>query len=215
MNTEEKNQIAELLASAKRIAVIPSKLAGPEAYAAGVGLYYLLKNAEKNVSLIYPGKTPDEFPDIISREELTADTGRRELVVAVDYSNTPASKVQYTTENDVLYLTLSPMSKNFDFSKITSSLKGFDFDLIFVIGSQTLEDLGQTYSDMEANLKEATVVNIDNTDKNTKYGKVNLIDISKENLSLLILNTFGIWGLNLDRRAAKALLGGAMYKAGI
>lgn len=57
MNTEEKNQIAELLASAKRIAVIPSKLAGPEAYAAGVGLYYLLKNAEKNVTLLLRAKS--------------------------------------------------------------------------------------------------------------------------------------------------------------
>lgn len=212
---EEKNQIAEILKSAKNIAIIPSRIAGTEAFIAGVGLYHLLKNAEKTVSLIYPGKVPDDFVDTISSDEITSEPGKRELIVAIDYSQTPASKVHYSTKDDILRLSISPVNKDFDFSNITTFLQGFDFDVVITIGAQALDDLGQTYRDLEDVISSATVVNLDNTAKNTRFGTISLVDILQDNLSMLVLNNFGQWGLKLDHKAAKALLGGAMYRAAL
>lgn len=206
MNNEYQNQMSVLIQNAHKIAVIPSKVGGNDSFAAAVAMYHMLKAKEKNVSLIYPGQIPDGFEDVITPSEVTSEIGHRELVVAIDYSDTPASKVHYSTQNDILYLSISPINKNFSFSKIHSSIKGFDFDLIIAVGAQVPQDFGQTYTELEEDFRSAVIANIDNTERNSRYGKLNIIDVTAESLCMLVLSKFTDWRLKLSQKAAMALL---------
>lgn len=207
-------KIKELIENAKNIAIMPSKVANVDAFAAAVGLYYSLKASEKHVSLIYQGKKPVECAEIIPDDEITGDVSQRELVVSLDYSNTNASKVHYypDSDHDILYITVSPVTKDFDLSRIKAEIKGFNFDLIITIGAQSLEDYGQFFKELEEEFVKSTIINIDNTGFNLKYGTVNVIDTMQSSLSLMTLTNAIEWKYLPDSKAAKAFLTGITHR---
>lgn len=205
-------KVMELIEKAQKIAIVPSKVSGPDAFCAGVGLYHMLKEKEKNVSLIYTGKIPEGFENLIKEEEITSDIFERNLVVSIDYSQTPAAKVHYSTENDVLSLKIGPVDKNFRFDRVRSEIKGFEFDLVFTIGASELEDFGQVYHELESEFQRAKIVNIDNTDYNSRFGSVSILDTLSDSLSLLVLQESVLWGLKVGKKAGKALLAGITHR---
>lgn len=211
---DKTNQIIELLKEANNIAVVPSKVAGVDAFAAGVGLYFMLKDLNKNVTVVYPGAKPEEFTDLTD-VNIASNVNQRELVVSVDYSGTEASKVHYSTENDILYLTVSPVSKDFELSKVKSEIKGHNFDLIITIGAQILDDFGQTFRELEGEFSKADILNLDNTERNQRFGTINIVDSNQDSLSLLVLSKALKWDLRLDSKAAEALLKGISRRKGI
>ena len=211
---DKTNQIIELLKEAKNIAIAPSKVAGVDAFAAGVGLYFMLKEENKDVTLIYPGSRPEEFSDL-KDINIASNVSQRELVVAVDYAGTDASKVHYSTENDILYLTVAPVNKEFELSRVKSEIKGYNFDLIITIGAQIPDDFGQTFRELEGEFFKADILNIDNTERNQRFGTINVIDSTEESLSLLVLNKANNWNLKISPKAAEALLKGISRRKGI
>ncbi len=213
METQElSNQIIKVLEESSNIAIIPSKVAGVDAFAAALGLFLTLKQKEKKVSLIHPGLIPEEFTDLIKPEEVITDPSLRELMVAIDYSGTSAAKVNYNTANDILYLKIAPVMSNFDSSRVSCVIEGFNFDLVITIGAQVPEDFGQTFTNLEDEFKNATILNVDNTEKNQRWGNINVIDANMHSLSLLALNNMVKWGLTIDSKSAKALLRGITYR---
>jgi nanoRNase/pAp phosphatase (c-di-AMP/oligoRNAs hydrolase) len=202
------NSVVELIKNAKRIAIMPSKIAGEDAFCAGVGLYNMLKDQDKRASFVYTGKIPEGCEDLINENEVTSDVFERELMVSIDYSDTPAARVHYSTENDILYLNVKPIDKNFDLDRVTSAIKGFEFDVIITLGAQDLEDFGQTYSELELEFTRANIINIDNTEKNSRYGLEDVLDASVDTLSLLVLQKASQWDLTVTKKAGKALLTG-------
>jgi nanoRNase/pAp phosphatase (c-di-AMP/oligoRNAs hydrolase) len=205
-------KVIELIEKAQKIAVVPSKVSGPDAFCAGVGLYHMLKEKEKNVFLIYTGKIPEGFEDLIKEEEITSDIFERNLAVSIDYSQTPAAKVHYSTENDVLSLKIGPVDKNFRLDRVRSEIKGFEFDLVFTIGASELEDFGQVYHELESEFQRAKIVNIDNTNYNSRFGSVSILDTLSDSLSLLVLQESVLWGLKVGKKAGKALLAGITHR---
>ncbi|HSX39514.1 MAG TPA: hypothetical protein VLI92_02900 [Candidatus Saccharimonadales bacterium] len=211
-NTVDNNNVADLIENAHSIAVVPSKVAGANAFSAAVGLYYMLLDKQKHVIFIHTGKIPDECEGLITREEIDSTVSQRDLEVLIDYSNTPAAKVSYSTENEVLHLVVSPVSKNFDLSRVKAKISGFEFDLIFIVGAQVIEDLGQTYTELRTEFANAKIVNLDNTSKNQKYGNINIIDVDADSLSSLIFKKAAEWRLLPGKKTAKSLLVGMTYK---
>ena len=208
----KKEDILKLIADAKHIAVVPSKIAGTETFIAGVGLYHMLKALNKPVKLLYIGKTPDEAKSLINHEEVTTNHSKRDLVISVDYSGTHAGNVHWKNNNDVLEFRLGPMPRDFDTSKVKVNMASYGFDLIFVLGNQYLPDLGLVYSNLQDEFRAANIVNIDNTKRNTRFGVVNVIDESCDTLSLLVYKYAADWGLLPNTKSAQALLTGMTVK---
>lgn len=209
IETADTKLLIDLLGNSHKIAVIPSKVSGVDAFCAGVGLFYMLKEMDgKKVSFIYQGKIPDEGANLIKKEEITYNIFQRELVVSIDYSETPAASAHYSTENDILYIKISPVSKNFNRSKVKTELSGFDFDTIITLGVQELEDLGQTYNELSDEFSKAKIINLDNTAQNTNFGAINLVDTAVNDLSSLVFSKAFAWGLIPNSKAARALLTG-------
>lgn len=212
--TDKIEQIKELFEVSGNIAIMPSKIAGVDAFAAGVGLYFMLKDQGKEVALIYPGSTPEEFGQV-EGVDIVTNSGRRELLVSVDYSGTDASKVNYSTQNDVLHFSIGPVDRNFDISRVKTEIRGYNFDLIVTIGAQASGDLGAAFRDAGGEFGKADVLNIDNTEKNRRFGSINAVDTGVESLSLLTLNLSVSCGMKVVGKAAEALLKGISRRKGI
>ncbi len=207
------NNLISIFAQANKIAIIPSEIAGTDAFCAAVGLYYVLKDQEKNASLIYTGKIPEGCNTLIKEGDLTSNISERELMISIDYSDTPAAKVHYSTENDILYLKIKPVNKDFDLNRVKTTIKGSDFDLIIVIGAQNLKDLGQVYTELIDNFNTAKILNIDASDLNSKFGLENVVDSTVESLSLLVLQQVAFLSFPIGKRSGKAFLTGITHKS--
>src|SRR4030042_4107913 len=133
-------------------------------------------------------------------------------MISIDYSDTPAAKVHYSTENDILYLKIKPVNKDFDLNRVKTTIKGSDFDLIIVIGAQNLKDLGQVYTELIDNFNTAKILNIDASDLNSKFGLENVVDSTVESLSLLVLQQVAFLSFPIGNRSGKAFLTGITHK---
>ncbi|EKD95134.1 MAG: hypothetical protein ACD_25C00056G0002 [uncultured bacterium] len=200
-----ETKIKELLGTAHKVAIVPSVVDGADSFASAVGLYRMLSGAGKDAAILYPGTVPAGLEGITEGINISTSMGNRSLVVSIDYSGTTASKVNYTTENDVLSFYLTPVDHGFDLSKVKAEITGPDFDLYITIGVQSPEDTGALKDQLQAEISKSKVLNIDNNSLNTRFGTIYTVDASMETLSLLILNKAPKWGLTIDQRSAKAL----------
>jgi len=208
-------QVANLINDAQKIAVVPSKVAGVDAFSAAVGLYYMLLDKQKSVSFVHTGKMPEPCSDLIKKDEVLSNIFQRELVVSIDYSGTSAAVANYATEGDVLHISISPIPKNFEAQKrVNAKIKGFGFDVIFVVGAQELGDLGQTFSELKDEFEKTNVVNIDTTAMNRRFGSINIVDAKADSLSSLVFKNSSDWKLVPGKKAARALLTGIAHTNG-
>lgn len=216
MNSEfdKTNQILRLIEEARNIVILPSKVAGIDSFSSAVGLYYMLKAEGKEVTILYPGMIPENFGNI-DDINIADNSSARELVVSVDYSNTAATKVNYSTENDVLRFSLSPVERDFDLSRVKSEIRGYDFDLIITVGAPSREDLGRLLEDVGGSFGGVDILNIDNSERNQRYGNINVVEPGFDSISLLVLNHAIKWDLVVSRKAAEALLKGISKRKGI
>lgn len=215
MNNEEKkkNKVAQLLQESENIAIMPSKVAALDAFCAGAALYHVLKTEEKPVTFIYPGKIPEGGENLIAEGDVTQDVTERNLVVSIDYSGTGASKVNYSTENGKLYINIGPIAQNYsDEGKIKSKISGYSFDTIFAIGAQNLYDLGKSYQNLDKSEKVAKIVNLDITDRNDRFGLIDIVDPDVNSLSLLLFQQLSAWELTPNEKSAEAILRGMKSK---
>ncbi|KKS39580.1 MAG: hypothetical protein UW33_C0019G0002 [candidate division WWE3 bacterium GW2011_GWF1_44_14] len=198
-------KIKEMLSTARKVGIVPSVVDGADSFAAAVGLYRMLSGAGKDAAILYPATIPTGLEGITEGINISTSMGSRSLVVSIDYSGTTASKVNYTTENDILSFYLTPVDRGFDLSKVKAEITGPDFDLYITVGVQSPEDTGSLRDQLQAEMTKSKVLNIDNNSLNTRFGSAYLVDASMESLSLLILNKAPKWELIIDQRSAKAL----------
>lgn len=216
MDKSDRNKnILEIFQNANRIGILPNKLDAEDSFSAGTGMYYLLteKFHNKDILLVYPGKIPEKCENLMEKDKILTNVSERDLMVSIDYSDTPAAKVQYSTDKGVLYLKVSPINADFDKKRVKTEITGsVNFDVLITIGAQMMEDFGQTFKEMETEFYSAKIVNIDNTDRNLRYGNYNYVDPSQDTLSLMVLNLAGVWGIKVTKKAGKALLTGITYR---
>ncbi len=211
-NIYQEEKVRELLDSAHSIAIVPSPLARVDSFSASVGLFHALRQMEKDVSLLYVADIPDQCADIIDPSLVTSEVGVRQLVISIDYSDSPASKLAYSNDDGVLRLVLSPVSADFDLDKVKTSLVGHQFDLIIVVGAQSLDDLGAVYASLRDSFDTASVINLDIRASNTRFGQINIIDTQAVTLSAVVFKLLSSQNIVPDTSSAKALLLGLTYR---
>jgi nanoRNase/pAp phosphatase (c-di-AMP/oligoRNAs hydrolase) len=215
VNEHDKNQIIELINNARNIAIMPAITAGADSFSAATGIYHMLSQkhgSQKNIKFVYFGDTPNACENLIENKEISSNLSERDLIISVDYSDTPASKISYSTEDDVFYLKMGPISKDFDTKKIKARITGFNFDLIITVGARELADLGQIYENLNEEINRAKIVNVDTSADNKRFGIVNVVDVEADSLSTLVFKSAGEWGLTPNKDSAKALLTGITYR---
>lgn len=205
---EFNNEFTSLIENANNIAIIPSKINGKDAFCASCGIYKSLKVLDKNIHFIHTHKVPEGCENLMDNNELISDLFERELHVSIDYSQTSAARVHYSTENYILYLKVKPISKDFDLNNVKAKLTGFNFDLIITVGATALEDLGQVYTELQESFSLTNIINIDNTSLNSKFGKINIVDASKDSICVLAMQKLIQYNYPITNNVAKCFLTG-------
>jgi nanoRNase/pAp phosphatase (c-di-AMP/oligoRNAs hydrolase) len=217
LETYNTTQISELLDKAKTVGIFPSEIAGVDAYCAGVALYHLLLEKyspeAKDIELVYLGETPENCSHLIHPDYVKKNIADRTLVVTIDYNGYPTPSLHYVNSDHELTLFMGPVDKHYELDKVKSRLEGANYDVIFTIGVNDLGDLGTAYRDLKNSFENASIINIDNTNKNLEFGLINVIDTAAHSLSSLIFNLAYRLTIMPNEKAAKAILTGITNKA--
>jgi nanoRNase/pAp phosphatase (c-di-AMP/oligoRNAs hydrolase) len=214
IDLQTNEQLTSVLRSADSIAVIPAKNAGVDAFCAGLAMQLMLKSLDKSAKLFYPVEVPESCKELVKESDMISSFSQRQLTVSIDYSGEHDAKAWYEPAGEILKVKLAPVSKEFDPNlKVRSRLDtGFDYDTAIIIGANELEDLGDVYNEIRADLAKSTIINLSNSSRNNRFGSINVIDPMCDSLSQLVIKKAPLWELNITTQAAQALLLGITQK---
>lgn len=214
IDLQTNEQIASVIRSAEGVAIIPAKVGGLDAFCAGLAVHLMLKSVEKSSKLLYTEAIPEVCKDLVGEFDVISSFSQRQLTVSIDYSGERDAKAWYEPEGEILKVKLAPVSKDFDLNlRVRSRLdSGFEYDTSIVVGANELEDLGEVYNEVRADLAKSTVINLSNSGKNNRFGSINVIDSACDSLSQLVIKKAPLWELNITTQAAQALLLGITQK---
>lgn len=216
MNTEKdpspQQQLRDLINQSNRMLIACGKKAQLDLVAATLGLATVLEDLGKAVNVVCSEKLPDEVKTLVGWEKISKDLAKN-FVITLTSAVGNVEKVSYYIEGDDLNLVIRPHPQAHPFlrDKIKYKEGGGDYDLIFVLGSQKLPDLGKLYKDEENIFSKTAIVNIDKQKDNNRFGKINIVHPNTSSLSEIVVFLFKGLGMKLNQDAATNLLFGITW----
>jgi len=202
----ELQETIKLINEAKNICLIPEEVSSPEAITSALALFYTLKELGKNVNLI-----AENFPENLKFLTPSLDfiSYPKNFVISIPNKVANVSQIYYEKNDDALkiHLTIENGSvKKDDISFYFSETKP---DLIITLGIKDYQSQLQNRLNSFGFLLDSPILNIDNSQDNRNFGKINLINTLSITETVLDL----IKKINQDsvkKETATCLLAGLM-----
>jgi nanoRNase/pAp phosphatase (c-di-AMP/oligoRNAs hydrolase) len=169
----ELQETIKLINEAKNICLIPEEVSSPEAITSALALFYTLKELNKNVNLIV-----ENFPENLKFLTPSLDfiSYPKNFVISIPNKIAGVSQIYYEKNDDALkiHLTIENGSvKKDDISFYFSETKP---DLIITLGIKDYQSQLQNRLNSFGFLLDSPILNIDNSQDNRNFGKINLIN---------------------------------------
>lgn len=168
---ENLTEAKQIISEAKNIYLIPCE--EPEAITSALALFYTLKELNKNVNLIV-----DELPENLKSLTPSLDfvTFPKNFIISIPNKVADISQIYYEKNDDSLKIHLAVNRGNIKKENISFYFSNFKPDLVITIGIQNFISQLSQRLDSYGFLLESDILNIDNEQKNEKFGKINLLN---------------------------------------
>jgi len=156
-------QLQPLLASSQTIFILLSQKLNLDSVAAGTSLFLSLEKAGKKASVFCSSSMTVEFSFLVGVDRVKNQLEGKNLVISFDYIEDSVEKVSYNIENNKFNLVIQPKEGYPPLSpqKVQYSYVGANADLFLLIGTDSLEDLGEIYQSNKKALDEGKLVSFD------------------------------------------------------
>lgn len=203
--------IRQILARNEPIAIICSLRPTLDEMAAALSLYIALGDSGKNVSIVSPQEPLVEVASLVGIDKVkrSFDGGKSgDLTVSFPYQEGEIDKISYTLEGGFLNIIVKASQQGLSFSEkdVLFKRSGDGPSVIFTIGVGRLSDLTPIFNLEE--VKNTTIVNIDNKPDNQGYGEIVLVNPQASSLSEEVANLILGLDLRLDIDASQNILSG-------
>ncbi|MFA7088095.1 MAG: hypothetical protein WC146_02015 [Patescibacteria group bacterium] len=207
-----EKQIFHQLEKSKNIIIIFPSHKDSDAEASALALFLFLKNLGKSVEIIGHGHSQNSF--LPSHGQITKDlTNLRRFIVSLDISQAKINQIKYTVDKDRLDFIISPATGWFKPEDVTARAGEFKYDLIIIIGSEDLENLGKIYDNNVEFFYKTPIINIDCSPSNEDFGQINFIDLNAVAISELLFYLLKNYKPELiNEDVATCLLAGIIQK---
>ena len=203
-------KVKDAIAKGNNIGIVVGQDPTLDEMAAGLSLYLLLKQLNKKAVIASPSNPIVEISSLVGINKVQTSLGgdAGDLVVSFPYVEGEIEKVSYTLENEFLNIIVKAGEKGLSFDeKDVKYVRGSgSVDLLFVVGTARLSDLGELVSGDK--LSNAKIINIDNKPDNQKFGDVLLVSPEATSVCELIGDLVLSLGFNIDQDIAQNLLSG-------
>jgi len=201
----ENQEAGQIIADSKNIYLITSQ--EPEAITSTLALFYTLKELNKNVNLII-----DDLPENLKFLAPSLDfiSYPKNFVVSIPNNVAQISQIYYEKNNDALKIHLTLESGNIKKDNIAFYFSEAKPDLIITIGVRDYQKELSNKLNSFGFLLDSPILNIDNSQNNKSFGKVNLLGSSSltETVFNLIKETNGEL---MKKEPATCLLSGLIF----
>ncbi len=163
--------------SAKSIAILLPPDPSTDIVAAGLGLYLSLAQTGKQVQIGCGSQIRVENADLFGVDKIKNSIGNQNLVISFDFKEEDLKKVDYDVDENGKFMLLiqpQPGCEAPDTSTINYSYSGASADLVFVLGVNSLEELGKLYADEKTFLDKAKIVSLNLTTKPSNIATIAL-----------------------------------------
>lgn len=211
-------ELKNLLPSAKSILIVLPVGADIDKLAAGLALMLTLNGQGKEVTVVSDdtitvGQSHLFGVDHIQKNLPQTEGGNLTLTlegVAASDNTVPALKnLDWYAQNNNLNLVFHVIQGQiFQPVRIVPRYQGAGFDLIFTIGADNLNALGNLYQLNQQAFSGTHIVNIDIQPSNLGFGQTNVLDFNSSSVSEIIVNLLSDLNLPLDQDCASNLLAG-------
>jgi len=201
--------IKEKLTTNEPIFILFGQNATIDHVGSALALFLSLKAAKKDVLVASPSEMRAEFTYLVGLDKIGKSIGNRNLVISFkDYTSGSIERVSHNDDiNNKFELTIQPKSghKAPNPKDIDYSYTGAAADLIFILGTSRLEDLGSIYESERTLFNSATTVAI-NRRQNMSYANINIIDEQASSLAEITAELIDKLGLSLHRDISSNLM---------
>src|SRR3989344_9337540 len=213
LNRDNINQTRTILENAKSILIVLGQNPSYDAVASALSFYLSLSAAGKQISVVSPTEMTVGYNELIAVDKIGKTIGSdngRNLIISFPYQEGSIEKVSYNIENDTFNLVIEPRD---GFPAITSEMMNYsfgngDYDVIITLSCSNPNELGQILGKNQNLLRGKNIINIDTDNKNSLFGKINLIDSTVSSISEIILGLLDQLGLPIEPDMATNLLTG-------
>jgi hypothetical protein len=203
-------KIKDTLSKSNSIGIVVGSNPSLDQMAAALSLYLSLKKVNKNAIVASPTNPIVEISSLVGIDKVQTSLGSDagDLVVSFPYTDGEIEKVSYTLENNFLNIIVKAGEKGLTFNEqdVRYIRGGGNVDLLFVIGTPRLSDLGELLGGDK--LKNAKVINIDNKAENQGYGDIVIVSPKASSVSEQVTEVLVELGFSFDQDVAQNLLSG-------
>lgn len=211
MNTNQNTlaRLHEIMTKVASGAIVLPANPTQDAIASATALYLGLIKMGKNVSLVCAQTVQS---DLTAADKIQSNlvSGGDNLVISFPYTDGSIDKVDYNIQGENFNLIVTPRQgyPKMDPGQVKYSYTGGALDFIIVIDSPTLNNLGSSYTDNQAQFQGREIINIDRHLTNGFFGTVNLVDKTISSVSELILSVLQGLRVEIDKDMATNLYSG-------
>ncbi len=212
MELNPKQQIVELIRKSKNVLLLTHRNPDGDGLGAELALLLALRKLQKEVTAIAEGEVSASYKFISAMEHISSKLEHsRDFIISINTKDNQVGNLGYKIEGDKLNIVISPSKGSFSAEHVSFEIGKHPYDLIIVLDTPDIEQLGEIY-DQNANLfYEVPVINIDHHVSNEQYGKANLVDITATSTCEIVLSLLESLSGNtpiLDEEISTALLMG-------
>jgi len=156
-------QLQPLLNSSQTVFVLLPQKLNLDLVAAGLSLFLSLEKAGKKVSVFCSSPMTVEFSVLVGVDRVKDQLEGKNLVISFDYIEDSVEKVSYNIENNKFNLMIQPKEGYPPLSpqKVQYSYAGASAELFLIVGTNSLEELGDIYQNNKKVISEGRVIGFD------------------------------------------------------
>lgn len=205
-----KEQILDQINKSETILICISKNPAGDALGAAMGFYLALKKLGKKTDVVCPTGMLSKFEFLPSSNLISHKLeGAKDYVLSLDIDKERLQQLRYEVSDRKLRIYITAKSGELSENDISIESSKFKYDLVIVIGTGDLENLGNIYDDNSELFYEAPVINIDHNPSNEYFGKINFVDVAVSSCSEIVFNLISSIDEKLfDENVATNLLAG-------
>jgi len=189
-----------------------------------IGLCLLLKDMGKQVKLVLSEMPTGRVKRLLSRKDIERvdDVRASSYVISIDYSKGNIDKVSYDKDEKTgkVNIHIFPKDSSFDFDNIEYKEGGTDFDAVIAYDLESLEEMGDIYSQ---NKKLFSAEKIFSIGMKFKFGNHQPTELNYINVdfgdtytgSLLKMLTHEYRDLQMNSAVAQVFMNGLVYESNL
>jgi phosphoesterase RecJ-like protein len=188
VETKVQSQIIQLIQKSKKILIMPSSPPDGDSIGSALALFLVLKRLNKEATVVCADPIPDVYQflpttNVIDDRLVTSN----DFIVTLDCSKAKIDTIKTNLEDNKVNIIITPKHGALSEKEVSYNYGPSKYDLIIVVDTGDLSQLGKLYEDNAGLFTQIPVINIDHHVSNNHFGKINLIDIMASSATELLI----------------------------